>query len=178
MSNWDGDQDRNGGSPADLRDQLEAAKADADARIEAETATLRRELAFTKAGIDTDTPAGKIFAKGYEGELDVAAITAAASDMGLTSAPVVTDPAAGEQTPSPEVTLEDGEAALLNASQDLSGTPPPVDPPPADPYVEASKLHERLVDDGVDNPTAVGFALNTLANAAERGDQRVIIPSR
>lgn len=53
-----------------------------------------RELAFVKAGVDTTKPGAKYFVKGYEGELTVDAIKAAAVEEGFLQAEtedVVTD---------------------------------------------------------------------------------------
>jgi hypothetical protein len=55
--------------------EAEAAKAEAD--------QLRRELAFTKAGIPEEG-VGKLFRKAYEGETDPAAIIEAAREYGIT----------------------------------------------------------------------------------------------
>jgi hypothetical protein len=70
----------------DLEEQAAQAKA---AAAEAEAA--RRELAFLKAGIDLDSPQGKLLAKGYDGPATAEAIKAAAVEYGLiqTEAPAV-----------------------------------------------------------------------------------------
>ena len=55
-----------------LRDQLEAALAEInELKQQVETSqTASRELAFVKAGIDTENGVGKLLAKTYDGELD------------------------------------------------------------------------------------------------------------
>lgn len=55
--------------------EAEAAKAEAQAA--------KRELALLKAGIDLESPTGKLFAKAYDGEASVDAIKAAATEYGL-----------------------------------------------------------------------------------------------
>lgn len=163
------------GSPADLREQIDQARADADAAVEAErerATALERELAFTKAGVDTDSPAGKIFFKGYDGELDVEAIRASAATMNLTG-PAPADPAAA---PTPEApSLESNEAQLLQAGASLGGTPPPPEPVAVHPAQAANDIHAKAIADGMDNPTAVGMAFNSLVNAAHAGDDRGVI---
>jgi hypothetical protein len=62
----------------DLEEQASAAK-----QAKAEAAAAQRELALLKAGIDLDSPQGKLFAKGYDGAADVAAIKAAAVEYGV-----------------------------------------------------------------------------------------------
>ena len=58
------------------------AKREADeAKLEAQNA--KRELALMKAGIDLESPTGKLFVKAYDGEITVEAIKAAAGEYGL-----------------------------------------------------------------------------------------------
>jgi hypothetical protein len=58
------------------------AKREADeAKLEAQNA--KRELALMKAGIDLDSPTGKLFVKAYDGDITVEAIKAAAGEYGL-----------------------------------------------------------------------------------------------
>lgn len=48
-----------------------------------EYSSLKREMAFIKAGIDPADPRAKYFVKGYDGELTVEAIKAAAAEVQL-----------------------------------------------------------------------------------------------
>ncbi len=58
------------------------AKREADeAKLDAQNA--KRELALMKAGIDLESPTGKLFVKAYDGEISVEAIKAAAGEYGL-----------------------------------------------------------------------------------------------
>ena len=65
-------------SPRGLRRAANKGK-----KLESENQQLKRELAFFKAGIDTDDPRMKYFAKGYEGELTADAVRQAAMDAGF-----------------------------------------------------------------------------------------------
>lgn len=162
------------GSPGDLRakfEQEQAARAADAEEAAAREAAITRELAFTKAGINVDTPAGQIFFKGYDGEMEVEAIQTAAAAMNLTTAAPAAPPADGP-------TLEPTEASVLGAGAELGGTAPPPEAPPADPNVEAQAVFDRAHDEGMGRMEAIGLGLNSLANAAQRGDNRVIVPSR
>lgn len=65
-----------------FRRDLEQKAAEAkQAKAEAEAA--KRELALIKAGVNLDSPQGRLFAKGYDGAADVAAIKAAAIEYGV-----------------------------------------------------------------------------------------------
>ena len=67
-----------------VRDLEKRAKGADSAKAEAEAA--RRELAMLKAGIDLDTPQGKLFAKAYDGESTLDAVKAAAEEYGVIQA--------------------------------------------------------------------------------------------
>ena len=86
----------------ELEKDAAAGKA---AAAERDAAT--RELAFLKAGIDLDTPTGKLFAKAYDGANDVDAVKAAATEYGVL--------APAGNTPDPSV------AAEIEAMDQVSG---------------------------------------------------------
>lgn len=65
----------------DLR-ALRKAAADAK-RLKAENAELVRQITFAKAGISVDDPKMKYFVKGYDGDMEVEAIRAAANEAGF-----------------------------------------------------------------------------------------------
>jgi ribosomal protein L12E/L44/L45/RPP1/RPP2 len=52
-------------------------------KLEAELNSTKRELAFSRAGIQLDDPRMKYFVKGYEGELDSDSIKSAAVESGF-----------------------------------------------------------------------------------------------
>jgi len=64
----------------------EVAQREADALAWAEAEAARRELAMLKAGIDLDTPQGKLFAKAYDGESTLDAVKKAAEEYGVIQA--------------------------------------------------------------------------------------------
>jgi hypothetical protein len=71
-------QDQDHDEPSELRKAADRGRA-----AQAEAEALKRELAFAKAGIDTDSKAGKMLLKSYEGELTPEAIKAEAEEIGL-----------------------------------------------------------------------------------------------
>lgn len=73
------------------KDAKRARKADE------ELATLRREFAFVKAGIDPEDPKLKYFAKGYDGEITAEAIRAAATEAGYLTSDDTEEAAAHER---------------------------------------------------------------------------------
>jgi len=87
----------------------------------------QRELTFLKAGVDTTTPIGKLYMRGYDGELDVEAIKVGYSEIAPS-----TPPPAAEPTPpandagATQGSTEEDEAELRRARQALqSGSTPP-----------------------------------------------------
>lgn len=64
--------------------RAKARKAD---QFERENSQLKRELAFTKAGIPMEDPRMGYFVKGYEGDLEPDSIKQAAIDAGFIAAP-------------------------------------------------------------------------------------------
>lgn len=94
--------------------RAKARKADS---LERENATLKREVAFIKAGVPLDDPKMTYFVKGYDGDLEPQAIRQAAIDAGFMSAP--------EQAPDPAVQqVQAGQAAVQAAA---SGAVPAFD---------------------------------------------------
>lgn len=82
-----------------LRDQLEAALARVT-QLEQQNADLQsagRELAFLKAGIDTENGVGKLLAKTYDGELDPESIKSYAQEYGIGSDTTTTQQDGREQ---------------------------------------------------------------------------------
>lgn len=80
------------GADADNEPDIGSLRAAANKakRLEKENGELRRDLAFTQAGIDTNDPRLGYFAKGYEGELTAEAIKAEATKAGFLAPPAPT----------------------------------------------------------------------------------------
>lgn len=76
-------QDQAGRNPVRARmRELEAENKRKDALL-AEAEQAKRELAFLKAGVNPDNPMTKYFIKGYDGDLSVEAIRAAAQEANV-----------------------------------------------------------------------------------------------
>lgn len=73
------------------------------------------------------------------------------------------------------VALEPGEANLTRERRDLAAGAPPDQPQSADPYKEALGLYDKVLEDGEQEKVAFGVAFNSVVNAANRGDRRVIL---
>ena len=102
-----------------LRDQLrKTEKALKEAREQGEAnAKAARTLEFVKAGIDISDPKSQYFVNGYQGDLDTAAIKAAAEEAGFLA------PAKAAETTIPateEQALRTMQESTADATQDGS----------------------------------------------------------
>jgi len=165
-------------SRRDIR-QLEANSKTVDDERAARLAAERR-AAFAEAGIplSSDDERVKFFVEGYNGDLTAEAVKAKATAVGLTVPGATPTPEPTPPTQPPDTELEPGEAGFQRERQGLAQGAPGDEAPPADPYVEAQEVFDQAIKDGRQWKQAAGAAFNSLANAANRGDQRVIIPSR
>ena len=75
--------DEPSGDAGDIKSLRRAANG--KKQLEKELADLRRELAFTKAGINPDDPKMRYFVKGYDGEMTAEAVRQAAMEAGFLS---------------------------------------------------------------------------------------------
>lgn len=147
-----------------LRDAADRSKANA---TEAEQA--KRELALVKAGVDTESPLGKMFHRSYDGELTKEAIQAAWLEVnpgGTPPEPTTTTTSTPEQTAETQTrrTLSSGGAG------DTPGQEPQEDP------VQRgySEFRERMAN-GESREKAAGSVFGSLMAAAAAGDERAIV---
>lgn len=162
-------QDQNDGSQITLsREQIRSMERDAK-----EARAAKRELAFVKAGIDTDTPLGTLFATAYEGPLDKEAIeTAWKAVAPAPAAPSEPPPPAAEEEPPPpaaDASFEEERRRLAAGSDGDDGTPPD-----RDPRKVAIETGQKLLQDGKSREDAMAEAFSSIAGAAAAGDSRVI----
>jgi peptidoglycan hydrolase-like protein with peptidoglycan-binding domain len=106
------DTEDQGTDPEWLKNTRKKARL-ADAAI-AERDAAKRELMLMKAGIDLETPHGRLFAKGYDGEITVEAVKAAATDYGLLT------PTTPEPTPEELAALRQFDSAGQAGSEGSS----------------------------------------------------------
>jgi hypothetical protein len=143
-----------------------------------EFAQLREELrqtridnAMLQAGVDLDSPTGKMFRKAWDGDADADAIKAGAAEIpgALRSVP---------EPPAPDIqgeAREEGEADQFGersafASGDAAGAEDP------DPKVTAIDELHADIDGGARVEDAVGATMRKLVAAANAGDTRVMVP--
>lgn len=162
----DDEQDPEGQEPEPSPKDLRAAAADGKrARAEAEAA--KRELAFHKAGINTDSTAGKMFMQFYEGDLEAAAIKAGFAELGI--GPPSAEPPPNQQQLTPEELAQTQQRAALATE---SGAPGDGSKHPWDTAYDSFNQARR---DGTPVEMAFGAAVGHIIGAANAGDERVLI---
>jgi hypothetical protein len=151
---------------AELRAAAERGRA---AQAEADAA--RRELAFLKAGITTDTGPGKLLLKSYDGDLTPEAVLAAAAEYGI--APQPAQPPAEAPAPAPAFTAEDAAAARERAEL-VSGSEPPGGPADPDPIQTGLDRFYEDRKSGKSSEQAAKSFIDTVFSAAAAGDERAL----
>lgn len=156
-------------TPAELRaayDRAQEQIAAQQAQLEAGQAA-QRELAMVKAGVDLDSPVGKLFAGAYQGDLEPEKIKAEWSKLGVT-------PGAA---PTPEVndgpTAEELAAQQAAATVTSGGATPPGEEPPGDPWKDALATRQEALKRGAPSEIADSRAIDRVMDAAAKGDPRV-----
>lgn len=96
-------------------------KAQERDQMEAELAQLKRERAFSKAGIDPDDPKAKYFIKGYDGDLTDEAIRTEAEAAGFLS---TAGAPGGQQGGSQQQQPQSGQQAHQRMDEVGAGVPP------------------------------------------------------
>lgn len=167
------DSNNGGNAPAagEGGDNLAELRAAADRGRKAE-----RENAFLRAGVDLESPVGKMFAKGFDGDIaDIDGLKASAKEVGA----IKEAPAA---PPANAPTAEELAATALDQQQQrtrdaLSGGAPSGDEPPAtaDPYDDALGNFHAEMAKGVPRDRAGLGAIDRLLDAAGKGDKRVFL---
>lgn len=152
---------------AERKDNLEQLRQAADdgkqARADADLA--RRELAFAKAGIDTDTGVGKLLFQSYQGDASKDAVLAAAAEYGITFTK-------DEPAPVVEITAEERAQSRERAQLAAQSEPPTGETATPDPSTEGLRQFRQGRDEGLRLEDAGASFFHTVIAAAMSGDKR------
>ena len=157
--------DQETGQSDNLKDLRRAAEDGKAAR--AETESFRRELAFMKAGVDTESKLGKLLLKTYEGELTVEAIQVEARDVGA----FLPDRGVNGEI------ADDRERSQSRERMNLSSESGPVGGTAgsAHPNEVAREAFDAAMRAGDPRDIAAGAAFAEILKAAHRGDERIFL---
>jgi len=140
--------------------------ADRGRKASQELDEMKREMAFLKAGVDTDTKAGQLLFKAYDGDLDPDLLRIEAEELGILKG----------ADPKPELESEVTEADTQVAQQrrDLVSDQVPPDTSTESPYDVGHRQFKEMVDAGRPVDDAAAAFVSTVIEAATSGDERVL----
>lgn len=155
-------------TPENLRDYANRMKADAEAaaaRI-AELEAANRRNTFLAAGVDLESPVGKLLDTAYSGDVSIDAVKAAWAEVAPQSAPA---PTPVDDGPTPEELANQQARQALNTG----GTPPGQEPEP-EVWVDALAGYRADRERGVRTERAQQAALQKAIDGAVAGNPSVI----
>jgi len=149
------------GSIKELRDAADRGK-----KASQELDAMKREMAFLKAGVDTDTKAGQLLYKAYDGDLETEAIQAEWSEL---------VPAAAAPPPEPE-TVDATDTQVAEQRRDLAGDSVPPENQTESPYDAGHREFRTMMDEGRPKEDSAARFVHTVLEAAGGADpdQRVL----
>ena len=131
-------------------------------------AAAQRENTMLRSGIDLESPLGELFARSFDGDpTDVDALKAEAAKYGV--------PLRGAPVTEAQVVEERIEPTGTAQRMALSDGAPADTGEDKDPRQLAKEQFDRRMAEGATRDHAAADHLNMLANAAMRGDKRVIV---
>ena len=149
------------GGIKELRDAAERGK-----KATQELDAMKREMAFLKAGVDTDTKAGQLLYKAYDGELETELIQAEWQEL---------VPGAAVPPPEPE-TVDATDTQVAEQRRDLAGDSVPPENQTENPYDAGHRAFKEALDAGRPHEDSAARFVHTVLEAAGGGDpdQRVV----
>ena len=155
--------------PSELR---KAAEEGSKAKRENEL--LRKQMAFLKAGVDTDSKPGQALLANYAGDLTTDAIVAEATDWGLVKSPTTPTETDSEPAAAAEAPDRSAEIELQEMRDAASGQPAPNEAPEVDAYKSVFADFEKDREGGYSQTDATNRAIGRLVQKAAAGDPTAI----
>tara|TARA_B100000287_G_scaffold271126_1_gene255281 strand:- start:42 stop:518 length:477 start_codon:yes stop_codon:yes gene_type:complete len=154
-------EDETGGIK-ELRDAADRGK-----EAIAERDLLKREVAFMKAGVDTDSKAGQLLFKAYDGELDTDSIKSEWQELAPSPDPVIEPEPAKEAITETDVKVMEERKVLADESVSVEATT-------QSPYEQGFQEFKTAYDAGMSKEDSAARYVHTVLEAAGKGDERVI----
>jgi hypothetical protein len=155
-------EDEETGGIKELRDAADRGREAIQERDQ-----LKREVAFMKAGVDTDSKAGQLLFKAYDGELDTESIKADWEAL----VPAIVPVAEPEQ---PQENVNQIDTQVSEQRQALADESVPVEATTQSPYEQGFQEFKTAYDAGRSKEDSAAKFVNTILEAASQGDERVI----
>lgn len=153
--------DQETGGIKELRDAAERGR-----KATQELDDMKREMAFLKAGVDTDSKTGQLLFKAYDGDLEVDLIRAEAEELGILR------DVKSEASEVPET--NDADAQLAQERRSLAADQISPEHQTEDPYEAGHRQFREMVDAGRPVEDAASTFVRTVIEAATSGDSRVL----
>ena len=153
--------DQEPGSIKELRDAADRGK-----KASQELDAMKREMAFLKAGVDTDSKVGQLLYKAYDGELVTESIQAEWAEL---------SPGAAAPPSEPE-TVDVTDTQVAQQRQDLAGDNVPPENQTESPYDAGHREFREMLDAGRPKEDSAARFIHTVLEAAggDSPDQRVV----
>ena len=143
------------GSIKELRDAADRGK-----KATQELDAMKREMAFLKAGVDTDTKAGQLLYKAYDGDLETEAIQAEWSEL-----------VPGAAAPPPAETVDAADTQVAEQRRDLAGDNVPPENQTESPYDAGHREFREMMDAGRPKEDSAATFIPTVLEAAGGADR-------
>ena len=152
--------------PSGIKELRDAAERGRKASQELDQ--VKREMAFLKAGVDTDSKAGQLLFKAYDGELDADLLRVEAEELGILRD---VGPAS---TPEPDNTEADVEIAQQR--RELAADQITPDIQTESPYDAGHREFKEMMDAGRPKEDSAARFIHTVLEAAggDKPDPRVL----
>ena len=149
--------------PTGIKELRDAA--DRGRKATQELDAMKREMAFLKAGVDTDTKAGQLLYKAYDGDLETDAIKAEWQEL-----------VPGLAEPAPAETVDATDTQVAQQRQELAGDSVPPENQTESPYDAGHREFKTMLDAGRPKEDSAARFVHTVLEAAggDSPDQRVI----
>ena len=156
-------QDEGTGGIKELRDAAERGK-----KASQELDSMKREMAFLKAGVDTDSKAGQLLYKAYDGELETDLLRAEAEELGI-----LRDTQAA---PTPVADNDNVDRQGIEERRALAGDSVPPESQTESPYDAGHREFQEMMDVGRPKEDSAARFIHTVLDAAggDSPDQRVL----
>ena len=146
----------------ELRDAAERGR-----QASQELEEMKREMAFMKAGVDTDSKAGQLLFKAYDGELETESIQAEWQELVPTPVPVE------EPEPAQEI-VNETDTQVAGQRQALAEDSVSVEASTQSPYDQGFTEFQKAYDSGRPKDESAARFVHTVLEAAGQGDERVV----
>ena len=154
-------EDQEYGGIKELRDAADRGK-----KASQELDQMKREMAFLKAGVDTDSKAGQLLFKAYDGDLDTDLIKAEAEELGILK----------DAAPPPESENSEAGVRVAQERRDLAADQIAPENQTESPYDVGHRQFQEMLDAGRPKEDSAARFIHTVLEAAsgDNPDSRVI----